>query len=415
MSGDRGLSETVETGLSGRVRALWSEERISVLAAVSLGWVLTLGTRLTFPVLMPWIQRDFAVGLTGVGGILSLVWAVYALSQFPGGVVADRFGERVVLAGSVLLAGLALSFVAVSTGFWLFLGCVVLFGVGSGLFATTRFTVLSDVFPDNDGTAIGVSSAAGNVGTTLLPVLAGQVALLAGWRYSFLLVAPALVFAAVGLYGSVPRRTSPSADAGDGADSTLRTLLATVLQPGPLVGAVAMFFMSFVYQAFTGFYPTYLVQAKGVGEGTAAMLYGAFFGAGIFLQPLGGVVGDRYGKRRTMTASAVSTAVVLALLPRADGLASLFVLSALTSAQLCFWPNAQAYVIGTLPGQSQGGGFGLLRTTYLSLAATGPLVVGSLASTAGFDAAFSVLPAAAGLAVPAGVLLAFAGPPVDEA
>ncbi|WP_137285896.1 MFS transporter [Halorussus salinisoli] len=386
-----------------RLHSLWAENRIRILVTVSLSWMLTLGVRLSIPVLMPWIQRDFSVGLTGVGGILSLVWAVYAVSQFPGGILADRFGERVVLAGSTFLSALALTLIAVSTGFWVFIGCVVLFGIASGLFATTRFTVLSDVFPDNEGTVIGLSAAAGNVGTTLLPIIAGQVALLIGWRYSFVAMAPGLLIAAAGLRTSVPTRTSTPASGGDGLNAM--TVLRAVRNPASLLGASAMFFMSFVYQAFTGFYPTYLVQVKGFDEGTAALLYGAFFAAGIFLQPVGGLLGDRYGKRRTILVSAALTGLVLALVPATGGIGPILALSALASVQLCFWPSAQAYVIDTLPERLQGGGFGLLRTAYLALAASGPLVVGALASAAGFTVAFYVLSFAAGVAVLIGLLL----------
>lgn len=417
MTDDTDPSTATETALSRRLLALGSENRVRILAAVSLGWALGLGVRLSLPVVMPWIQRDFEIGLTGVGGLLSLVWVLYAVSQFPGGVIGDRFGERNVLVGSTFAAAVALAVVGLSTDFRLFLAGIALFGLGSGLYATTRFTVLSDVYPDNDGTALGVSAAAGNVGSAVLPVVVGQVALLVGWRFGFFLVVPVLLAVGAGLAWSVPARTSRSVTETDDRHGAvdLATFVRAVARPGPLLGTATMFLMSFVYQAFTGFYPTYLVQVKGLDEGTAALLYGAFFTAAILVQPVGGVIGDRYGKRRTMLVAGLLTAAVLALVPTVQGLPPLLALSALASVQLAFWPNAQAYVIAVLPERFQGSGFGLLRTAYLSLAATGPLVVGALASAGAFDASFYVIAAAAGVTIPLGLILATVGASGDGA
>jgi MFS family permease len=397
-----------------RVRGVWTDGRSGILVTVSLGWVLTLGIRLAFPVLMPWIQRGFGVNLTSVGSILALIWIAYAVSQFPGGIFADWFGERVVLVGSLLVAALSLLFIAFSPSIWIFLVGLGLFGIGSGLFGTTRFTVLSDVYPDNDGAAIGISAAAGNVGTTLIPVLTSQIAILIGWRYSFVVMLPGLVIAAVGLQVTLPARTSVSASTERDGSLTASSFLDSVLRPRPLLGAGTMFFMSFVYQAFTGFYPTYLVQVKEFSEGTAGLLYGAFFASAIVTQPLGGLLGDRYGRPPTIIVSAFLTAVALAAIPVVQGLAPILAFSVLVSVQLAFWPNSQAYVIGTLPESLQGSGFGLLRTIYLVLAATGPIFVGVLAQQHGFRLTFFLLSLMAVITVPLGLLLALAGESSDD-
>lgn len=86
--------------------------------------------------------------------------------------------------------------------------------------------MLSDVYPDRSGTAIGVASAAGNVGTTSLPAIGGVVAAAVGRRLGFGLVVPLLLATAVGLWSVVPRRTAVPADGspGDGEDSVERAL-----------------------------------------------------------------------------------------------------------------------------------------------------------------------------------------------
>jgi MFS family permease len=81
-------------------------------------------------------------------------------------------------------------------------------GAGAGLFGTSRFTTLMDIYPDRNGTALGVSSAIANGGMAAIPLGGGFVAIILGWRGSFGVLLPFFVLTTVGLWLSVPRVTS---------------------------------------------------------------------------------------------------------------------------------------------------------------------------------------------------------------
>jgi len=66
---------------------------------------------------------------------------------------------------------------AVAPVFGVFLGACLLLGVGIGLFGLPRVTLLARVYPRNDGTALGVTFAAGNVGSVVLPFVDGLAVL----------------------------------------------------------------------------------------------------------------------------------------------------------------------------------------------------------------------------------------------
>lgn len=66
-------------------------------------------------------------------------------------------------------------------------------------------------------------------------------------------------------------------------------------------------------------------------------------------------------------------------------------LTVLLGAQLGFWPVANSHVIDLLPDAVQGSGFGLIRTSYLVLAASAPAGIGVLADAGLFDEAFLLL------------------------
>jgi len=106
------------------------------------------------------------------------------------------------------------------------------FGFGTALYGVARFTTLSDVYPDNDGTAIGVTMAAGQVGNTLLPLAAGGIASAFAWQYGFGLAVPAFALVAVGLWFVVPARTSGATSAVDSVSlETVRYVLSELRRP----------------------------------------------------------------------------------------------------------------------------------------------------------------------------------------
>ena len=363
-----------------------------ILLSVSFGWFLGLGMRLAAPALVPYIRADFGIGLSTAGLLLSLLWVTYALLQLPGGILGDRIGERNVL---VLSSVLAVAAVAASATAWsvaALFGAFVLLGSATGIYATTRFTSLVDVFPQRAGTATGLCSAAGNVGTVLLPAGAGLLAGWATWRLGFASAVPLFATAALALWFTVPPHTSKRGSAVDELSiETIRRLARGITNRRALVFTAAMFLMSVIYQGFTSFYPTYLVSIKGLSEGGAALVYSVFFAAGIAIQPIAGAAADTVGERVTMVGFSVATAIAFVVLVSMGGFWTLVGISILLSAQLGFWPIAQAAVIDALPTEMQGTGFGFLRTVYLLMAASTPALIGALGDRGLFDEAFLLL------------------------
>jgi MFS family permease len=274
----------------------------------------------------------------------------------------------------------------------------VVFGVGTGLYSTPRMTVLSDIYPRVAATAIGVSQAAGNVGTATLPVVVGLLAAtVVGWRGAIGFGALPFAIVVASLWLTVPRRTSSSTVASD--ERSFRSVLVGIVRPGPLLVFAVMLAMSIVYQVFTSFYPTYLVTEKELSNGMAALLFGLFFTTGVVIQPLMGTASDRVGTRVTLVGCVVLTAASLVVLTLTADLLVLVPLTVLLGTQLGFWPVANAHAIAMLPDAVQGSGFGLIRTAYLVVAAASPTAIGALADLGRFDEAFLLLAGSAGVAL----------------
>lgn len=382
------------------LRGLWSDGGVAILLAVSIGWLVSIGVRLVYPALLPSIRADLGLDLTDAGLIVTVLWACYAIMQFPGGLLADRVGERAVLVSSTALTGTGIGVVVLSIGQPSFFAGTVAVGFGTGLYATTRVTVLSDVYPGRAGTAMGFLQAFGNVGTTVLPPVAGFLAVAVSWRLGLGFLLPIAFGVALGLRFVLPARTS-GGDSVVGSLSwgTIEELLAGLDDRGVVLATASMFLVSIVYQSFTGFYPTYLILEKGYSEGLAALLYGGFFAIGVLLQLASGASGDLIGMRRTLVASLGVATAALFVLPFVDRLFVIVLLSGLLSAQLAYWPVANAYIVDVMPSEMQGMGFGLVRTVYLLLASSGPVVVGRLGDADMLDVAFLFLAVTACLAL----------------
>ncbi|MEW2544428.1 MFS transporter [Streptomyces sp. NPDC047002] len=254
----------------------------------------------------------FAVGffMRPVGGLLM-------------GAVADRRGRRAALTLTILLMGGGSLLVGVTPTYAAsgLLAPVVLvaarlvqgLSVGGEFAASTTFLVESA----GEGRR-GLFSSFQYVSTTVGQLVAsGIAALLAGnltegqmaswgWRIPFLLGA---VIALVGFWirrGAVETRSAPAPGAARPGlfEALRRHPRASLLICGITAGG------TIAYYTWTTYLPTYATVNAGVGKGTAltaGTISLAFFAV---LQPLGGILSDRVGRKPPLIAFAVGFAVL---------------------------------------------------------------------------------------------------------
>lgn len=368
-----------------------------LLAAVGLGWFATLGLRLVVPALLPAIRADLAVSNTAAGAAITLIWITYGGMQFPAGALIHRVGERPLLSASTLIAGVALLVFWVAPGFGVFLLACALFGLGTGLYGPARATVLSRTFPTDDGAAFGVVLAGGSLGAAALPLLAGVLSVRLGWRLTIGCFTPLFLLSAVWLWRSVPPR---SGAAGDGvALAALPGALRAAIGRRPvLVAATAQTFLLFAFQGLTAFLPTYLVVERGMGEALAAGMLALVFASGAVFQYVGGWLADRWGHHRVLLAVAAVSVVPLLALPAVTGLVGIAAVSVLFGVRATVGSVSNSYVVRILPESVRGTAWGLVRSVFFVVGATGSIAVGAMADRALFDEAFLALAALTGVA-----------------
>nr|WP_256534054.1 MFS transporter [Halovivax cerinus] len=375
--------------------ALRGGGRGSILLAVAFGWFLSISVRTIYPALLPRIRAAYGLSLTAAGLLLTVLWVAYAAGQLPGGVLTDWIGERLLLVVSSVLAAMTLSLVVLADAPVVLFVATALFGAGTALYGTSRFTILQRVFPDQLGTATGATMAAGDVGNAVMPPVAGVIATAVAWQYGLGFAVPLFLLAAVGLWTTLPGRQT--------AATPLREQLSppdlwrTLSQPFVLRRTLLLVLWAVLFQAFVGFYPTYLMDVATVPSPVATALFGFFFALGIPTKPLAGRAYDRVGVRTPLVVIMGATAVSFAAVPFASGLPTFVVLTALAAGVLGFETIVISDLTGRLPDRTRGTSLGAIRTVYIGLGAVSPLLVGAVADAGHFDAAFFAIAALAGL------------------
>ncbi len=373
-----------------QLRGLRGEGRGTILLAIALGWGLTVGARTIFPALLPQLRAAYGLDLTLAGLLLTVLFVAYALGQLPGGVLADRIGERLTLTGSVAVSAIAVVAVVVSRSALALFAATAVFGFAIGFYAIARFTAIAAVYPEEHGTAVGVTNAAPEIGQAVCPPIAGLLAVLAGWQLGFGFVVPAFVLVAAALWLTVPSRDVGAHAGVSGRD--LRRIAAALRRPRVVRGTVVMILGIAVWQAFTGFYPTYLIERKGLSPAVASALFGLYFLSTALVHPLSGAIYDRSTVRRPFAMVLVSVAT-LAALPAIEGIVGLAVASVLLGTLLGFETSTESYLVASLPADVAGTGFGILRTAVFAGGAASPLIFGAVADRGFFDGLFLAMAA----------------------
>lgn len=148
-------------------------------------------------ILLPLWAAEFHLSFAEVGFLRTLYSGGMALFQIPAGLLAERFGERVVLAAgtAVTAAGFV---VAGWVGGFIALGLVLLgAGLGSGVQHPLSSSIVSRAYETGARrTALGTYNFAGDLGKVALPAVVALGATLIGWRLS------AGAFGILGLVGA---------------------------------------------------------------------------------------------------------------------------------------------------------------------------------------------------------------------
>lgn len=377
-----------------------SSPRATLAACTTAYFAVRVGQVVVSPVL-PEVTRAFDTSAAAVGAALTLMWAAYALTQLPSGLLAVRVGERRTVLLALLVATVGSLAVAAAPTYDAFALAIALLGAGAGLYYNAAAVRLSTEFKAVS-TALGVHKLGSRAAGVVAPVLATWALLQAGWRAAPTAAAGVAVVGFL-LAAALIRPTSPAADGGFALRAAVGTLRSRRVAGTTGLTAAG----EFVEQAAVTFLPTALVTLHGLSVPAAGALFSVHFAASAAAGPAMGWLGDRLSPGAAALVTSIAGVVGFGLLAASTGVA-LPVAVALTGVATGWTAPLQARVLESLPSESEGGGFGAFRTAYLLVGSLGSAVVGTVADAAGWTVALAFLAGVLGVvaAVLAGELLA---------
>jgi MFS family permease len=371
------------------IRDRWRYQE-TLLTLCTAAFFVTMFGRLAISAVVPNVAARFDVSTSLIGTALTGMWLTYALAQFPSGIMAGRVGARLVILLSVAGTGLSTLVILSSPAFGVFALGTVLLGAAAGLHYSVATTLLTGTY-DEIATAIGVHNSGGPIAGLVAPIVVSWVAVTFSWR---LAVGHTLLIALLvgGLFVWKVRPTPPRHP-----DRSVRTQVdlgrarALLSRPSIAFTAVIAIVADFTWQGISSFLPVFFVQFHGYSQTMAGTLFAAYFLIQGTLQVGVGMIADRFGRDLAIGGCMVSSIAGIALLVVGSGLLPVLAGVLLLGIGMGWGAAVFPRFMDHLPGDERGTGFGLIRTVYMVVAASGSVVVGVLASTVGWAGSFLFL------------------------
>jgi MFS family permease len=300
---------------------------VRLALAVVIGSIGSVGMW-SVVVVLPIVQGEFGA----TRGAISLAFTLNMLGFGLGGVatgrITDRFGIVAAVGLSIAFLGVAYVAAGLSTTLWQFIAVHILIGLGTSATFAPLMAEASHWFERYRGLAVTIVASGNYVGGTLWPPLVNWGIQSAGWRTTYIaigafcVVAMTIVLAALRAQIGAESRRSHENAAPPRVDLRLSTNTLTVmLSIASISCCVAMAMPQVHIVAYCG--------DLGYGVARGAEMLSLMMAFGVVSRIGSGFLADKIGGIRTLLIGSLAQGVALLFYLFFDGLASLYIISAM--------------------------------------------------------------------------------------
>jgi len=355
----------------------------AVLLAVSTIHFLHDGFSETLYVFLPLWASEFGLSFSQVGLIRSAYTGGMSAFQIPAGFLAERIGERRILALGTAVT--ALGFVAAgwAGGFAALLVLLLCAGLGSGVQHPLSSSIVSKAYEDgNRRTALGTYNFSGDIGKAGVAAAIGLAAGLVGWRAAGAAYGVLGLAAAFAIVPLLSRLGAGGAEPRDAADAPPPA--GWGIRDGRGFGALCAIGMidNATRTGFLTFMP-FILMAKGLGVGGVGLAFALVFAGGATGKFVCGVVADRVGVIRTVVVTEAATTVLILIVVGAPLPVALAVLVPLGIALNGTSSVLYGTVADLVSSERRSRAYGLYYTTTIAASALAPTVWGFIGDLGG--------------------------------
>jgi ACS family D-galactonate transporter-like MFS transporter len=357
----------------------------------------------------PHLQSEFHLGAMEMGIVMSAFFWSYSLLQLPAGMLADRFGQKLVLGMAVFWWSLATAVTGLATGFKSLVALRVMLGVGEAGSYPSNAGIATRWFPRKErATVAGIFDSGSKLGGAVaLPLIAWLLATF-DWTVTFAITgALGLVWCVVWV---VAFRNSPAdhrrvnaaelAYIRDGAEAPRRDNALAEVPWYRLFGyrniwamCIGFFMINYNSYFFITWLPTYLVKARGMSMMEMGFMASLPLILSMVVEILAGWASDRVyaSGRLSLTATRKLFLIVGLLMASSIGLAAFAASPLVAVALLCVAKSGTtvaASQVWALPGDVAPRNMvsrvaGIQNTVSNMGGVVGPVVTGAIVGATG--------------------------------
>lgn len=357
---------------SRRAKSVYQD--VNLLIVVSVTLMEILGTMSINPVL-PGIASEFSLSPQQIGWVTTAFVVPIAIGGPICGVLADRFGRKIILVPSLFLFAISGVACAFASSFQTLLAWRFLQGVGAASLEALPAALICDLYTGKQLTAaMGFNASAVGLSLAVYPLLGGGLASM-GWRNAFALPLIAL-FVGVWVLKSLhlPQQQRP-------ADFNLRVYLRDIwssLRRGRIIKLllIVVAFFVLLFGAYLTYIPT-VATSLGASEIEIGFLLASMAVFFALTSSLLGVLTRSLSELTLIKVSFSLYTLALVMTPAIDRLWMLLIPSALFGiAHGIVYPTTQALLAELSPSNNRAGFMAVVAIATPLGQAVGPVLGG---------------------------------------
>ncbi len=415
-----------QTTHTERSQAAFEEEVATIpaagrdLALVSAAHAVIHAIAVLMPLIYPFIQVEYHLTYTQIGLIVAIPNLVGGLIQIVFGVLSRYILRKVMLGVGNIFVGISTFFTGTITGFWSLMAWSML----SRLAGAPQHPVGSSYLTDRygrkrHGYALAWHVAGGNIGTLAVPLIAGPLLGMWGWRPVLYLAAlPGILFGIAILIlvderGLLDRRAKSleiqeketgsvaqiSTELQQTAHSGLSKALGSIFAPLRSRTLVVIMLVSIIAAGGRGlgnvttYVPLYMQNILHLNSSTISVFFTILLIGSVLGPLLGGRLSDRFGRRLMLYIfyGASCLTILLFLMLAAPGRPLWLIPLALILMGFAIYaesPLLQAYLADNASSVMRDADFGLYFSLAFGIGSLWSAILGWEIDHFGFDAAF---------------------------
>ena len=367
-----------------------SKSRRRVLAVGGFAHFVHDGFTDSVYLLLPLWATAFALTHAEVGSLKMVMSGTLAAMQVPAGLLAERYGERLILALGTALAGLGFILLGWAGGFVGLAAFLCVAGAGCGTQHPLASSVISRAYASSKRrAALGTYNFTGDLGKVFAPAAVGAGVAVVGWSTSAAVYGLFSILAAVVVFALLPRHRSAEAPAPTGSGGSASGWGITNWRGYTSLVTIGIIDSSVRVGSLT-FLP-FLLMEKGMPVEMLGIALPLIFAGGATGKLVCGFVAERVGILRTVILTEVATGgllVAILILPLSPAMALLLPFGiALNGTSSVLYGTVGDFV----DGDRQARAYGLFYTLGIGAGALSPVLYGVVSDLYSVPTALAVV------------------------